>query len=143
MLWGADVDHVGPVRQYELMDKKADIAWKGWGRLLFIGLGISLILLAVPLVFSREDGAAAGWDIFLGLLAIGAVASGSRKAPLLALILAALMALRLLATIIHRPSVLDLVASLLFLATAAGAAYDLRKQSMSALLSCPDRQLLE
>lgn len=103
--------------------------WTGLGRWLLIGLGIMLIFLAIPLVFSRENGAAAGWNIFLGLLAIGAIASGNRKAPLLALILAALMAIRLIVAIIAGASGLVLAGSLVLLAIAAGAALDLRKQA--------------
>lgn len=70
--------------------------------------------------------------MFLGLLAIGTVASGNHKAPLLALILAVLMALRLVSTIASGGRVLDLVGTIVFLVMAAGAAYDLRKQSISA-----------
>ena len=114
------------------MAEKSNTVWTGLGRWLLIGLGVFMILVAVPAVFSRENGAAAGWDIFLGLLAIGTVASGDRKAPLLALILAALMALRLIATIASGAKVLDLVGALVFLFMAAGAAYDLRTQSKSA-----------
>lgn len=127
--WDADIDRSGAVSHSDLMIEEHDAVWTGLGRWLLIGLGIILIVLSVPVVFSPANGAAAGWNIFLGLLAIGAVASGNRKAPLLALILAALMATRLIFSIIYGAGVLALAGSLILFLIAAGAAYDLRKQT--------------
>lgn len=111
------------------MDEEQIATWTGLGRWLLIGFGIMLIFLSIPIVFSQDNGAAAGWNIFLGLLAIGAIASGNRKAPLLSLVLASLMAIRLIAVIINGSSVSVLAGSLILLVIAAGAAYDLRKQA--------------
>ena len=114
------------------MVKSSNTVWTGFGRWLLIGLGVFLILLSIPSVLSHDNGAAAGWDIFLGLLAISSVASGNPKAPSFALILAALMVLRLILIIVSGPRILDLVGAFVFLLMAAGAAYDLRKQAISA-----------
>ena len=129
--WPADIDYWCAVRHSGLMEAEKDIAWVGLGRWLMICLGILLVLVAVPLVFSRENGAAAGWNIFLGLLAIGTVASGNHKAPLLAVVLTVLMAIRLVAALIFGARGIDLAASLIFLVIAGGAAYELRRQSTS------------
>jgi uncharacterized membrane protein YhaH (DUF805 family) len=50
------------------------------------------VIAAIPQVLAND--AAAGWNIFLGLLLFGAIASGNRRAPLLVLVLTTLMVLR-------------------------------------------------
>ena len=106
-----------------------DIKWIGWGRWLSFALS-ALLLLGGALDLNQE--AAAGWNIFLGLLLFGVIASGHRKAPLLALVLTGLMAVRLLfAIIMYGPYAVRVIGSVVPLALAAGAAYNLRKQVMS------------
>jgi len=114
------------------MDAKREIEWKGWGRWLSFATSALLILIAVPFVFDHGLGSYAGWNIFLGLLLFGTITSGNRKAPLLALILTGLMALRLVVGIVSGSNVIEVVMGLLMLAMTTGAAYDLRKQVTSA-----------
>ena len=107
----------------------SDITWAGWGRRLSFALS-ALLLLGGALDLNQE--AVAGWNIFLGLLLFGVSASGHRKAPLLALVLTGLMVLRLLfAAVMYGPNAVRVIVSVLPLALAAGAAYDLRKQAAS------------
>ena len=104
------------------------VEWHGIGRwlsFLFAGL---MILLAIPGVFSHEFGAAAGWNLFLGLLMFGVVAAGHRKAPLLAAILSAIMLLRVIVGAFVSPS-WGILVDILVLAIIVTAAFDLRRQA--------------
>ena len=103
--------------------------WTGLGRWLSFGLAALLIAIAIPGVLDGA-GAAAGWNIFLGLLLFGAVASGNSKAPLLALLLTALMTLRLLLAIIAGGNFLAFWLGAVSTALAGIAAYDLREQAL-------------
>ena len=107
------------------------VEWCGRGRWLSFGLAAVLILTALPLVFHRATGAMAGWNIFLGLLLAGAVGSGYRHAPRIALIIAVLMLIRLAMAIVFMPVVIAIIVELLIAALAAVAAYDLRRQAQS------------
>jgi hypothetical protein len=76
------------------------VQWAGLGRWLSFLAAALLILLSIPAIFVHALGAAAGWNIFLGLLLIGVIAAGHRKAPMLAAILCALMLLRLILSMV-------------------------------------------
>lgn len=89
-----------------------------------------LLMLSIPLVLLNA--ASAGWNIFLGLLLFAAVASGHKKAPLVAIILAVLMGIRLVLALAMGASFLDILVDAVLLLLTAAAAYDLRRQSMSA-----------
>lgn len=94
----------------------------------FVTAGL-LILSAIPAVLSPESGAAAGWNIFLGLLLIGVVASGHPKAPLLAAILCALMLVRLIVSVAIG-SLADAALNLLLLGMLFAAWRSLRNQAV-------------
>jgi len=108
---------------------EGEIAWRGWGRWLSFLTAALLILIAIPGVFINSLGAAAGWNIFLGLLLFGSIASDNKRAPLLAAILAGLMALRLLIAIALGARLPDLSIAGLLLVLTAGIAFDLRRQA--------------
>jgi hypothetical protein len=66
--------------------------WRGTARWLSFAVAGVFVIAAIPQVLAND--AAAGWNIFLGLLLFGAIASGNRRAPLLVLVLTTLMVLR-------------------------------------------------
>lgn len=103
--------------------------WAGWGRWLSFAVAAMLLMLSIPLVLLNA--ASAGWNIFLGLLLFAAVASGHKKAPLIAIIMAVLMAIRLVLALAMGASFLDILGDAVLLLLTAAAAYDLRRQSMS------------
>lgn len=104
------------------------IKWTGTGRWLsFVAAGL-LIVLAIPLVFDHASGAAAGWNIFLGLLLCGAIASGNASAPAIATTIAVLIVVRLLVAVAFDAGPADIVAGVLLLAIVSASAWDLRKQ---------------
>jgi len=112
------------------MNDDTEIAWTGLGKWLSFLSAAILILVAVPFVLDRAAAARAGWNIFLGLLLFGVIASGNRRAPLLALALAVLMAARVAVAVAIGPDgFADIGLPLLLCATTALAAYDLRKQA--------------
>jgi len=104
--------------------------WSGWGRWLSFVAGTLLIVLSLPLILTNS--AAAGWNIFLGLLLLGAVASGNERAPLIAIILSAIMVLRIIVAWVSGAGPLDLGIAVMFLVLIGGAAYHLRLQARSA-----------
>jgi hypothetical protein len=106
----------------------AKFHWSGWGKWLSLALATLLIFLAIPLMLHRTTGAAAGWNLFLGLLIFGSVVSENKRTPLLVVIIAALMLIRLIITIIADTNTPDVVASSLLALLACGAAFDLRRQ---------------
>jgi hypothetical protein len=76
--------------------------------------------------------AAAGWDIFLGLLLFAAVASGHAKAPLIAIILSVVLTIRLVLKLASGAAALDVALGAGLLALTSAAAFNLRQQSASA-----------
>ena len=121
------VDGLSILVQRKLMADER-IHWDGLGRwLAFAAAGI-LIVLSVPAVFSLAFGAVAGWNIFLGLLLIGVVVSGHRKAPLFVAILVALVLLRLVLSLIFG-ILIDAGLNFLLLSLLGGAWKDLREQA--------------
>src|SRR5438270_1359484 len=112
------------------------VHWRGMGRWLSFVVAALLIVAAVP-NFATND-AAAGWNIFLGLLLFGAVASGSRRAPLLVMVLVGLMALRsIIAVAAERSAIGALLSAVLFICLFF-AWRDLRRQA--ALIEKEARQ---
>ena len=73
--------------------------------------------------------AAAGWNIFLGLLLFATVASGHPKAPLIAIIASVIMAIRLVLTLAIGAAALDIAVGVLLLVLTGAAAHQLRKQA--------------
>ena len=104
--------------------------WSGWGRWLSFTVAALLILLSIPLVMLNM--ASAGWDIFLALLLFASVASGHKKAPLIAIILSVLMAIRAVAAIAAGATALETALAVCLLALTGAAAYDLQRQARSA-----------
>jgi hypothetical protein len=88
-----------------------------------------LIILSIPLVLQNSP--AAGWNIFLGLLLFGAVASGNKHAPTVALVLAAIFAVRCVVGTIGAGLVAGAIEAVFAVATAA-AGFHLRQQARSA-----------
>jgi hypothetical protein len=107
-----------------------EIEWTGWGKWLSFAVAAMLLMFSIPVVLL--NGAAAGWNIFLALLLFAAVASGHKKAPLAAIILCGLMAIRLVLAFTMGAAVLDIVSDALLVMLTAAAAYDLRRQAASA-----------
>jgi len=106
----------------------AGFQWSGWGKWLSLALAILLILLAIPLMLGNGTGAAAGWDLFIGLLIFGSIVSNHRRAPLLATFVAALMVIRFIITVISDNHTPDIILSALLALLAVGTAFDLRRQ---------------
>lgn len=106
------------------------VQWTGLGRWLSFVAAALLILLSIPAIFIHALGATAGWNIFLGLLLVGVVASGHRKAPLLAAILCVLMLLRLIVSLVAG-NMVDAVFDLLLLGILAAAWQSLKTQAAS------------
>jgi hypothetical protein len=117
------------------MGEKTEIRWRGSGRWLSFVLAGLLIVLSIPLVFDRVNGAAAGWNIFLGLLLFGTIASNQPKAPVLALIMTGLMGLRFLLAVVFHPELFGLALTGFSLTLAAAATYDLRKQAARLVIT--------
>jgi hypothetical protein len=111
-----------------LGDMDEQVRWHGIGRWLSFAVAAVFLLLAIP-DFATDD-PAAGWNIFLGLLLFGATAAGSRRAPLLLLMLTLLMVLRItLGFIGGHFSLIDAVGNTFLLIGLVAAWLDLRKQS--------------
>jgi hypothetical protein len=104
------------------------VRWHGTGRWLSFAVAALFILLAIP-DFANDD-PAAGWNIFLGLLLFGVMAAGSRRAPLVVLVLTLLMVLRITLSFIGGHfSPIDAVANVLVMVALVVAWLDLRKQA--------------
>jgi len=110
--------------------------WRGWGRWLsfaaaayMIVMGVAVLLIALQRDYSPQLEASAGWDLFLGLLFGGVVASNNRRAPLLAAVIAALMAVRVIGALMigHRLALVSI--DVLQMLIAAVAAFDLQRQA--------------
>ena len=106
----------------------AKFHWSGWGKWLSFALAIFLMLLALPLMLHRATGAAAGWNIFLGLLIFGSVVSNNKRAPLLLVIIAVLMFVRFVFTIIYYDTTPDIIISSILVIFSVLTAFDLRRQ---------------
>lgn len=112
------------------MSAPEQVEWSGWGRWILFAVSALLVILSVPLVVANS--AAAGWNIFLGLLLFGAVASGNKHAPTVAFVLAAIFALRAILGIAAGAGLLGFGIETIFSASTAAAAYQLRRQRASA-----------
>ena len=104
------------------------IEWIGIGKWLSFTAAGLLILLAIPFIFDHASGVAAGWNIFLGLLLFGAIASGNARAPTIATVIAGLMAVRLIVAIAMGAGAADVLVGVIVLAVVGLSAWDLRKQ---------------
>jgi hypothetical protein len=103
------------------------VRWQGVGRWLSFAAAALLVIVAIP-SFATND-AAVGWNIFLGLLLFGVVASGNRFAPLLLLVLLALMVLRLLVALVADRNIIAAVTDGVLLIPLFFAWRDLRRQA--------------
>ena len=111
------------------MDAIEQVVWSGWGRWMLFAVAALLIILSIPLVL--ENSAAAGWNIFFGLLLFGAVASRNKHAPTVALVLAAIFVLRCVVAVIGAGLVEGAIEAVFAVATGA-AGFRLRQQARSA-----------
>jgi hypothetical protein len=105
------------------------LQWQGMGRWLSFAVAAALIVASVPDVL--ENNSAAGWNLFLGLLLLGAVASGNRQAPLLLGVLTALMALRLVIGLAVERDVARVIPDVILLVAVACAWLQIRRQAIS------------
>lgn len=107
------------------------MSWTGAGRWLAFSGSAVLLISGIVMFSDIELAAAAGWDIFLALLLFGAIASGSKSAPKIVLVIAILMLVRLLALPIFGGRLADYLFQLVPLGLIAFAAMDLRRQAAS------------
>lgn len=112
---------------YRSLTMGEQVSWRGVGRWLSFAVAALLIIVAIA-NFGTND-AAVGWDIFLGLLLFGAVASGYRRAPLLLLVLLGLMALRLFVALAVERNIIEAVSGGVLVILLFFAWQDLRRQS--------------
>lgn len=110
------------------MGSSSGTGWSGLGKWLSSAAALLLILRAVPWIFDPQRGAAAGWNIFLGLLLFGAIASRNARAPAIAAAIAMLMVVRLGVGLAAGADALDMGVDGVLLLLIGAAAYDLRKQ---------------
>ena len=104
------------------------VQWSGWGKWLAFALAAVLMLLSIPLILHSETGAAAGWNLFLGLLIFGSVVSHNKGAASLVAFVAALMIVRLILTAASERSIPDIILAAILVLLALGAALHLRRQ---------------
>lgn len=104
-----------------------EFRWHGLGRWLSFAIAVLFVTTAIPNIVANDP--AGGWNLFLGLLLFGVVASGSRRAPSLVLVLVGLTVLRFLLLIIGEWKVADLVVNGLAVVALLIAWQDLRKQA--------------
>ena len=120
------------------MVQSSPSVWRGWGRWLSLATGVYITLIGVVGIFlgldrkaARGLGGAGGFNLFLGLLLIGCVASGNKRAPLLTAAVASLVAVRVAFGIALGHSAVGLTIQVLAMFLAGVAAYDLRRQARS------------
>jgi lysylphosphatidylglycerol synthetase-like protein (DUF2156 family) len=113
------------------------VRWQGVGRWFSYAVAALLVIIAIP-SFATND-AAAGWNIFLGLLLFGGVASGSRRAPLLLLVLIGLMLLRVLVALAAERNVVEAVGDGILLILLFFAWQDLRRQALLVVEHEPEQ----
>ena len=111
------------------MTSQNEIEWDGLGRWLSFTAAALMIVFAVPFVMEADQGAAAGWNIFLGLLLFGTIASNNARAPLLVSILTILMIVRLIVLVAMSWDLFGFISNALLLMLLGTAAYDLRGQA--------------
>ena len=116
-----------------MMDEQ--VRWRGLGRWLSFAVAALLVIAAIP-DFATDD-AAAGWNIFLGLLLFGVIASGSRRAPLLLLVLLGLMVVRLISALAVERTIISGVTNGAPLLLLFVAWLDLRKQAALMIAEGP------
>jgi hypothetical protein len=103
------------------------VGWSGTGRWLSFTVAALLILFSIPSI--AADDASAGWNIFLGLLLFGFVASGHRRAPMMIGVVTALTALRLIVGLVVERSAIEAIADALLLTLLFFAWQDIRRQA--------------
>ena len=103
------------------------VRWQGVGRWLSFAVAALLVIVAIP-SFVTDD-PAVGWNIFLGLLLFGVIASGNRRAPLLLLVLLGLMVVRLLVALVAERNIIAAVTDGVLLIPLFFAWQDLRRQA--------------
>ena len=105
------------------------VHWQGLGRWLSFAVAVLLVVLSIP-AFATDD-ASAGWNIFLGLLLFGFIASGHRRAPVMVGVIAALTALRLIVGLVIERNLVGAIAEALLLLLLLVAYWDIRRQAAS------------
>lgn len=115
------------------MSIQQEYKWRGVGRWLSFAIAAAMILLSVPHILTNV--AAGGWNLFLGLLLFGAIASGNKHAPTLAAVLAILCAVRAVLGLILETDVVGALVETAFGIVVAIAARDLHRQKRAASLA--------
>lgn len=113
------------------------VRWQGAGRWLSFAVAALLVILAVPSL--ETDDAAVGWNVFLGLLLFGAVASGYRRAPLVLLVLFCLMLLRLVVAMAIEQNIIASATDGVLLIPLFFAWQDLKRQSALLNQQAPEQ----
>jgi hypothetical protein len=111
--------------------------WRGIGRWLSFAVAALLIILSIP-AFATDD-ASAGWNIFLGLLLFGFIASGHRRAPLMVGIIASLTALRLIVALAVERNAIGAIAEALLLILLFVAWQDITRQAAALNSEAPQQ----
>ena len=110
-----------------------EIHWRGVGRWVCFAVAFLFVVVAIPYVMTNE--AAAGWNISLGLLLFGVIASGSRRAPLLVAILVGLNIVRIVEALVVEHSATGAATAGVVVLLLVFAWRDLRQQAASAGLA--------
>lgn len=124
------------MKQLYDMSQETKIIWRGMGRWLSLA-GAALLIaeamiglwIALDRVHATALEAAAGWNLCLGLVLVGAVTSGSRRVPILARIVAILMFVRVVLGVLTGRPLVDVLMDGGLVLLIGMAAIDLRRQA--------------
>ena len=118
------------------MTQRITFKWRGPGRWLSITVAGLLVALAMiglwvglSQAYSTVMEVAVGWNLFLGLILIGAIISGSKHAPALTMIISFLMMIRAVLGVVAGASPIGILLDVLFTVLIGLAAFDLRRQA--------------
>ena len=118
------------------MPPRITIKWRGPGRWLSLavaGFLIALAMIGLWVGLSRPSStameAAVGWNLFLGLILLGAIISGAKRAPVLAMIMAILMSIRGILGAVAGASLFGILLDVTVTVLIGLAAFDLWRQS--------------
>ncbi|WP_422058579.1 hypothetical protein [Sphingomonas sp.] len=117
-------------RNVSAMNTGKAYQWTGLGRWLAFATAAAMMLFSIPLIVTNV--AAGGWNVFLGLLLFGVIASGNRHAPMVAYVLSILLALRAVIAVLLEADFIGAAIEGIFCAVTAVAASQLDHQKAAA-----------
>jgi hypothetical protein len=103
-----------------------NLNWTGRGKI--ISLAASFILILPAVINFSESGAAAGWNIFLGLILFGAIVSNYAKATRIVFLIFVVCCIRIAADIFVHAQLANAGLDILVAALVGLAYLDLRQQ---------------